>query len=295
MTLLRSIVRLLLLLVALSFVMSIVQWLAAPSGGAKDMAYIATDLDHPMIGSMLLRINSSRVLRLIDDVWQRSLNAPRNQLLHDFGYIYGPEHIYFYGSSHTTWAGNLRSAFIFAIGTVVTYLPMMIGIAFVRVSGWNVMKKPVLIALAVFVAATGIFALMSNAESNSKSATIFTALPLLTAAVGIMWTPLLMRPRRVSVMVVLLVSASAIGMVATTTSTGPSDTLSYPIFFAWSLAVLLAEGGAFLLLVGGINRLMSRGRHEPPPSGPMELRTTSDDGPGHRHRAGPNTSKGNER
>jgi tryptophan-rich sensory protein len=132
------------------------------------------------------------------------------------------------------------------------------------------MRKPALIALIVFVSAAGTFAFMSDAESSAKSATIFTALSLLTPAVGITWTPLLTRRRRLALMAVLLGVASTVGMVAITRSTGPSDALSYPIFFGWTLAVLLAEGGGFLLVVGGLDRLLSRGGHHEPPPRPMK-------------------------
>jgi hypothetical protein len=270
----KSFLRWLLLLLFVSFAMAVVQWLAAPEGyGASAWAHALPELGYPKLGAMLRSLSSVEAVGIISTAWERVINAPRNELLHDLGYLSQHDSTYFYATPHRPFSDDWRGVLMFAFGTAVVFLPLIIGIVFVRVSGWNVMKKPVLIAIAVFVAATGIFAVVSNAESSSKSATIFTALSLLTAAVGIVWTPLLTRPRRVTATVVLLVIVSAVGMVAITRSTGPSDTLSYPIFVGWTFAVLLVEGGAFLLLVGGINGVMSRGRHEPPPSGTMELRT----------------------
>jgi hypothetical protein len=257
----------LLVLLFVSFGMAGLHWLSAPEGsGASAWSEALSQLGYAQLGAVLRSISRIEAVAVIGNACERTINAPRNELLHGLGYLYEPDSIYYYAAPHQSFSGDGWSVLMFACGTVVVYLPLVFGIALSQVSGWRLMKKPVLIAVTVFVAAAGTFGLMSNAEGSSKSATIFTALSLLTAAVGITWTPLLTPGRRLAMMVVLLVIVSGVGMVVITRSTGPSDALSYPIFFGWTLAVLIAEGGAFLLLVGGINRLLSRGRAEPPPS-----------------------------
>jgi hypothetical protein len=248
----------LLMLLCVSFGMAGLHWLSAGEGsGASAWSEALPQLGYPKVGSTLRTISRIEGIATISAACERTVNAPRNQLLHGLGYLYEADSINYYAAPHQSFSGDWWSVLMFACGTVVVYLPLVFGVALSQVSGWRPMKKPVLIALTVFVSAAGTLALMSDAESSSKSATIFTGLSLLTAAVAITWTPLLTRGRRVVMLVVLLVIVSAVGMVVMTRNTGPSDALSHALFFGWTLAALVTKGGAFLLLVGAIGRLSS--------------------------------------
>ena len=258
---LRSFARWLLLLLILSFAMAVLQWLGAPEGsGASAWAQASWQLGWPTVGAILRSVRSMEAVGIISTALERTINAPRDELLHDLGYLEQRDATYFYATAHRPFIDDGRSVLMFALGTVAVYLPLIVGITCIRVSGWRVMKAPMLVALATYAFSTAIFAVVSNADTRAKSVVIFTAASLLTAAVTITWTPLLTRRGRVTAVIVLLVIVSAIGMMAITRSTGPSDLLSYPIFFGWTLAVVSIGGGAFLLVVGGITRVMNRGR-----------------------------------
>jgi hypothetical protein len=261
------------LLVVISFAMAVVQWLAAPEGyGASGWGNALPQIGHPKLGEMLSSLSSVRAFGVVSGVCERVINAPRNHLLHDLGYLYQSESTYFYATPHRLFTDDWRSVLMFGIGTVVVYFPLIIGIALIRRSGWKVMKEPVLISSLLFVIVAISFLTVSKSDEQSKLAFIFTALSLLTAAVGISWSPLLYRRSRFSALASLLIVCSIVGMFAVTKGSGPRDALSYPVFFGWSLIVLMLEGGSFLLLVWLLLRMMERLRGDAPHP-PMELKT----------------------
>jgi len=268
------------LLVIVSLAMGVVQWLTAPEGyGANGWAHALPQLDHPKLGKALLLLSESRSLHVVNRVAENFINAPRNELLRIF-------HVDVTGSYGFSEHGEydhpptVRDALLIIIGrvlfvsflTVLIYCPLTIGIALIRRSGWTVMKEPVLISSLLFVIVAISFLTVSKSDEQSKLAVIFTALSLLTAAVGISWSPLLYRRSRFSALASLLIVCSIVRMFAVTKGSGPRDALSYLVFFGWSLIMLVLEGGSFLLLVWLLLRMMERLRGDAPPP-PMELKT----------------------
>jgi hypothetical protein len=273
----RTFIRAFIALVSISFAMVVVQWLAAPEGyGANGWAHALPQLGHPKLGKMLLWLSESRSLHIVNGVGENFINAPRNELLR----IFHIDAIGSYGSTFeygefnppaTVGDGLLIKLFVGFV-TVLIYLPMTIGIALIQRSGWKVMKEPVLISSLLFVIVAIGFLAVSKSDEQSKLAVIFTALSLLTAAVGILWSPLLSRRSRFAALASLLIICSIVGMFAVTKGSGPRDAPSYPVFFGWSLMMLVLEGGSFLLLVWLLLRMMERLRGDAPPP-PMELKT----------------------
>jgi hypothetical protein len=256
-------------LVVVSLAMAGMQWLAAPEGyGASGWADALPQIGHPKLGALLHSLSSVSVFKAVSGFCERVINTPRNHLLHDLGYLYQRESTYFYATPHRLFTDDWRSVLMFTIGSVIVYLPLTIGIALIQRSGWSVMKKPVLISSLVFVIVAIGFVTVSNSDIQSKCAFIFTALSLLTAAVGISWSPLLSRRSRFAALASLLIICSVVGMFAVTKGSGPRDALSYPVFFVWSLTRLLLGGGSFLLLVWLLLRMMDRPLT--PPSAPLQ-------------------------
>jgi hypothetical protein len=261
------------LLAVISFAMAILQWLAAPEGdGASGWGNALPQVGHPKLGEMLRSLSSVRTFGAVSGVCERVINTPRNHLLHDLGYLSQSESTYFYATPHRLFTDDWRSVLMFGIGTVVVYLPLIIGIALIRRSGWKVMREPVLISSLLFVIVAIGFLAVSKSDEQSKLAVIFTALSLLTAAVGILWSPLLSRRSQLAALASLLITCSIVGMFAVTKGSGPRDAPSYPVFFGWSLMMLVLEGGSFLLLVWLLLRMMERLRGDAPPP-PMGLKT----------------------
>lgn len=261
----KSFLRWCVVLLLVSFGMAVVQWLAAPEGyGASAWAYALKERAHPKIGAVLSILSSIEVLRSASVLYETTIAAPRNYLLRAVGALRTHDSIYFYASPHGLFSADWRGVLLFTFGTVAAYLPLVLGIAIVSASRWVTMKWPVLIGVAVFVAAAITYATISNADRSSKSATILAALALLAVAVAIMWTPLLRRRGRMIGFAILLAVVSVVGMLSITNGTGPSDALSYPLFFGWTLAIALVEGGAFLAVVALLLRVVSRGGRQTP-------------------------------
>jgi len=252
-------------LLLVSFTMAVAQWLAAPEGyGASAWAYALKERGYAKVGAILSTLSNIGVVRDASAAYETVIAAPRNYLLHAVRALPTHDSIYFYASPHGLFSADWRGVLLFTFGTVTAYLPLVLGIAIVSASGWGTMKRPVLIGAAVYVAAAMTYAITSNADRSSKSATILSALSLLAVAVAIMWTPLLMRRGRMIAFAVLLGVVSVVGMLSITNGTGPRDALSYPLFFGWTLAIALIEGGAFLALVGLLLRVVRRGRRQTP-------------------------------
>ena len=273
----KTFLRWLALLVIVSFAMVVVQWLAAPEGyGANGWAHLLPQFGHPKLGKALLWLSESRSLHLVNRVGENVINAPRNELLRIFHIdaigSYGSTFEYGEYNPPPTIVDGLLIKLSVALVTVFIYLPLTIGIALIRRSGWKAMKEPVLISSLLFVIAAISFFTVSKSDEQSKLGVVFTALSLLTAAVAISWSQLLSRRSRLSALASLLIVSSIVGMLAVTNGSGPRDALSYPVFFGWSLIMLVLEGGSFLLLVWLLLRMMKRLRGDAPPP-PMELNT----------------------
>jgi hypothetical protein len=282
---LKTLLRWLVLLVVVSMMMTVVQWLAAPEGyGASGWAEALPQLGHPRLGKALHWFNDSRGLRAANHVWQDIINAPRNTLLRDLRFVDTASRIDFYiyergeyDESPTPREALLltvRRALFFGLATVAVYLPLIIGVALIRRTTSRAMKEPVLIASLLFVIVGIGYLSLSNSDEQAKLSTILTALSLLTAAVGLFWSSLMTRRSRIIALAVLLIICSLVGMLSVTRGSGPRDPLSYPVFFALTFVLLIVEGGVFLLIVWLLLRTMERlrGGGAPPPSS-LELKT----------------------
>jgi hypothetical protein len=259
----KSFLRWCVVLLFVSFGMAVVQWLAAPEGyGASAWAYALKERGHSKAAAVLNTLSNIEILRSASALYETTIAAPRNYLLNAVGALHTQESMYFYASPHGLFSTDWRAVLLFTFGTVAAYLPLVLGIAIVSASGWVTMKRPVLIGAAVYVVAAITYAITSNADGSSKSVRIFAALAFLAVAVAIMWTPLLTRRRRIIAFAVLLCVVSVVGMLSITNGTGPRDALSYPLFFGWTFALALIEGGAFLALVALLLPLFSHGRRQ---------------------------------
>jgi len=261
----RTLLRWLAALVAVSAAMGLLQWLAAPQGyGASAWANALPQMGHPALGRVLLALsNSAAHLRGVDRFWQHTLNAPRNELLHAVHAVVSVD--YYAVSERVGYWPDVRDALLLIAGTIIVYLPLVAGLALIR-NGWPATKTPASIAALLFVVvAIGYVVLFKDATP----AYVLTALSLLTASVGLLWSPALSRHSRIVALGTLLIASSIVGMLSVTMGHGPRDALSYPTFFVWSLVVLLMEGAPFLLLVWLATKALARRdrstRHEVQP------------------------------
>lgn len=130
MTAVKPLLRWLALLIVISFAMSILQWLAAPEGsGASGWGHALQQLGHPRVGRVLSWLSDVEPFRTISRFCERVINAPRNALLHELGYLQRTDTVYFYGGSHDLLTDDWRAILMFTIGTVVVYLPLVLAIA----------------------------------------------------------------------------------------------------------------------------------------------------------------------
>lgn len=261
------ILKALLALVVVSVGVSVMHWLAAPAGyGASAWAEALPQLGHPTLGVMLRPVANQATVRAVSGVVERTINAPRNQLLHNVGLLYDEDSTFYYQAPHALFTRDYIGMSKFAAGTFLIYLPLALGIALMVASGWQSMRKAVVASLLIFGVAAVIYSIGSGAGTQAKCANVFMALSLLTGTVGAVWSQTLSRLQRRSVMTVLVVGSALIGMYATTTNGGLAhDLLSYPIFFVWSFVVVVFDIAVFTLLVAGCLRLSDRlglHRHE---------------------------------
>src|SRR3954451_9476525 len=116
----KTLLRWLVLLIAISFAMSVLQWLVAPEGsGASGWGHALQELGHPRVGRALSWLSNIESFRPISHFCERVINAPRNALLHDLGYLQGTDTVYFYGGSHAMLTDDWRAILMFTIGTTV--------------------------------------------------------------------------------------------------------------------------------------------------------------------------------
>lgn len=238
----------------LSAMLSVVQWLAAPEGhGASAYARALSETGSPRAGAALGAVAGAGVLRAASSVWEGVISAPRNELLHAFGFLASRDTRNFYAAPHSPITFDRRAAAVFTFGNVLVYLPLVIGLALLRASGWRAIRQPVLIAAVLFVIGAVPCALMAE----NPAAKILAAASLLTLAVALMWTPMLAPRGRMIAFAIAAIAVSTVGMLAVTSGTGPDDALSYPIFFVRTLATLIVIGGGFLFLVALTRRVLA--------------------------------------
>ncbi len=132
----KSFLRWCVVLLLVSFGMAVVQWLAAPEGyGASAWAYALKEGGHPKIGEVLSTSSSTEVVRSASALFETTIAAPRNYLLHAVGALRTHDSIYFYASPHELFSADWRGVLLFTFGTVAAYLPLILGIAIVRRAG----------------------------------------------------------------------------------------------------------------------------------------------------------------
>jgi hypothetical protein len=90
MTTVQSVVlKSVLVLVVLTVGISTMHWLAAPEGyGASAWAEALPQIGHPTLGSMLRPFSNGATTRAVSGVVERTVGAPRNELLHNVGRLY---------------------------------------------------------------------------------------------------------------------------------------------------------------------------------------------------------------
>jgi hypothetical protein len=236
MTVAMRLLRWVVLLVVVSAAAALLQWLAAPEG----------------YGASFRGFRGGAAVRPVAELLE-PLNAPRDRLLKDLRLAYTPSR-YFYTGSHHAPADDWYGVGLFTAGSVVFYLPLAIGIALLRSGPWSAVRRPVLIAAALFaVAAVACFAFVS-------SALILTALTLGVAAIGIAWTPVLTRRSRAAALATLLAVAVLIRTQAITRSSGPGDAWSHAVFFFESVVLFAVPTGVFLSVVALLVRVAAARR-----------------------------------
>ena len=184
----KTFLRWLALLVIVSFAMVVVQWLAAPEGyGANGWAHLLPQFGHPKLGKALLWLSESRSLHLVNRVGENVINAPRNELLRIFHIdaigSYGSTFEYGEYNPPPTIVDGLLIKLSVALVTVFIYLPLTIGIALIRRSGWKAMKEPVLISSLLFVIAAISFFTVSGTAATRVSPARRSLVTAMTAMV----------------------------------------------------------------------------------------------------------------
>lgn len=256
----RVILKSLLVLFVVSVGIAVTHWLAAPPGyGASAWVEALPQLGHPTVAAMLRPITNRATVRAVSAVVERTINAPRNQLLYNIGLLYSADSALYYQAPHALLTGHYRAMSKFAAGTFLIYLPFTLGIALMVASGWQSMRKPLVASSLIFGIAAAIYTVVSGASTASKGANILMSLSILTATVGAVWSQALTPLYRRRVLTFLTLGSALIGMYAMTTSGGLAhDLLSYPIFFVWSFVVVVSDVAIFVLLVAGCLKLADR-------------------------------------
>ena len=114
--------------------MGALQWLVFErGGGAQSWIFRLAEGGHPRASATLAAVNESVLLRFVDRLWQRGLNAPRNYLYAALGIIDSPDALYFYGASNRVgWWPDVRDWLLFSAGTVIVYAPLLLFAAWMR-------------------------------------------------------------------------------------------------------------------------------------------------------------------
>jgi hypothetical protein len=102
--------------------MAVLQWLVGPARGGRDAGLELIHQGHTAIGSSLLALANSRLLRTADVMWQMKINFPRNWLLTQIGWfsLNDEADLYSWSDQMHPWHDVINSTLL-AVSSIAIY------------------------------------------------------------------------------------------------------------------------------------------------------------------------------